>query len=315
MTRWFGCPPFLTVKMTPSPLGLTERKADSLAVIDNLEAVPRIATSMGFHPEVEKLLTKHLFPRLFRGIRPTLWELLSPSPENPQPPDPGPHQSATHKSMIPHISASIGGSIIILAAATLSTNAAPPNATPETAPVTRTQPGDDNSPGDSSCDDPGQWTVDPKTNQGGWSPPDPSGQCKRLHCNCKKKGNCKPKKHPPKMTDPGGGPKGNNGVGNGVDPQPPGNPPINDGPGTGPGNPGNRGGHKDDSPTGGTTPGTPGNTDDSGTGGSEVTNPKGNNGLGNGQDPPPPGNQPVNDGTGTEPGNPGNSDKSNKSNR
>lgn len=35
---------------------------------------------------------------------------------------------------------------------------------------------------------------------------------------------------------------GNNGVGNGQDPQPPGNPPINDGPGTGPGNPGNRGG-------------------------------------------------------------------------
>jgi hypothetical protein len=33
---------------------------------------------------------------------------------------------------------------------------------------------------------------------------------------------------------------GNNGVGNGVDPQPPGNPPINDGPGTGPGNPGRR---------------------------------------------------------------------------
>ncbi len=39
-------------------------------------------------------------------------------------------------------------------------------------------------------------------------------------------------------------PKGNNGVGNGVDPQPPGNPPVNDGPGTGPGNPGNRGGAK-----------------------------------------------------------------------
>lgn len=36
-------------------------------------------------------------------------------------------------------------------------------------------------------------------------------------------------------------PKGNNGVGNGVDPQPPGNPPVNDGPGTGPGNPGNKG--------------------------------------------------------------------------
>ena len=40
------------------------------------------------------------------------------------------------------------------------------------------------------------------------------------------------------------GPKGNNGVGNGSDPQPPGNPPINDGPGTGPGNPGNKGGAK-----------------------------------------------------------------------
>ena len=36
--------------------------------------------------------------------------------------------------------------------------------------------------------------------------------------------------------------KGNNGVGNGQDPQPPGNPPINDGPGTSPGNPGNKGG-------------------------------------------------------------------------
>lgn len=39
-------------------------------------------------------------------------------------------------------------------------------------------------------------------------------------------------------------PKGNNGVGNGIDPQPPGNPPINDGPGTSPGNPGNQGGSK-----------------------------------------------------------------------
>ena len=38
------------------------------------------------------------------------------------------------------------------------------------------------------------------------------------------------------------GPKGNNGLGNGLDPQPPGNPPVNDGPGTSPGNPGNRGG-------------------------------------------------------------------------
>jgi len=34
--------------------------------------------------------------------------------------------------------------------------------------------------------------------------------------------------------------KGNNGVGNGLDPQPPGNPPVNDGPGMGPGNPGNK---------------------------------------------------------------------------
>jgi hypothetical protein len=39
--------------------------------------------------------------------------------------------------------------------------------------------------------------------------------------------------------------RGNNGVGNGIDPQPPGNPPVNDGPGTGPGNPGNgKGGKK-----------------------------------------------------------------------
>jgi hypothetical protein len=38
--------------------------------------------------------------------------------------------------------------------------------------------------------------------------------------------------------------KGNNGVGNGQDPQPPGNPPVNDGPGTGPGSPGNKGGAK-----------------------------------------------------------------------
>jgi hypothetical protein len=37
-----------------------------------------------------------------------------------------------------------------------------------------------------------------------------------------------------------GGQNGNNGVGNGPDPQPPGNPPVNDGPGTSPGNPGNR---------------------------------------------------------------------------
>jgi hypothetical protein len=34
--------------------------------------------------------------------------------------------------------------------------------------------------------------------------------------------------------------KGNNGLGNGEDPQPPGNPKVNDGPGTGPGNPGHQ---------------------------------------------------------------------------
>ncbi len=38
------------------------------------------------------------------------------------------------------------------------------------------------------------------------------------------------------------GGNGNDGVGNGEDPQPPGNPPMNDGPGAGPGNPGNQGG-------------------------------------------------------------------------
>jgi hypothetical protein len=38
-----------------------------------------------------------------------------------------------------------------------------------------------------------------------------------------------------------GSTKGNNGVGNGIDPPPPGDPPLNDGPGSGPGEPGNRG--------------------------------------------------------------------------
>lgn len=37
-------------------------------------------------------------------------------------------------------------------------------------------------------------------------------------------------------------PKGNNGVGNGIDDQPPGDPPVNDGEGTGPGDPGAKGG-------------------------------------------------------------------------
>lgn len=39
-----------------------------------------------------------------------------------------------------------------------------------------------------------------------------------------------------------GGTEGNNGVGNGADPQPRGNPPVNDGFGSLVGNPGNRGG-------------------------------------------------------------------------
>jgi hypothetical protein len=51
-----------------------------------------------------------------------------------------------------------------------------------------------------------------------------------------------PPEEPPTEERPHDRRKGNNGVGNGIDPQPPGNPPINDGPGTGPGNPGNRGG-------------------------------------------------------------------------
>ena len=38
-----------------------------------------------------------------------------------------------------------------------------------------------------------------------------------------------------------GKPKGNNGVGNGQDGPPPGNPKVNDGPGSGPGNPGSHG--------------------------------------------------------------------------
>ena len=61
----------------------------------------------------------------------------------------------------------------------------------------------------------------------------PEGPC---HCSCghEKEGG-KPKGKPE---------KGNNGVGNGEDPQPPGKPPVNDGPGSKPGAPGNRGGDK-----------------------------------------------------------------------
>ena len=47
---------------------------------------------------------------------------------------------------------------------------------------------------------------------------------------------------PPNGEDPPT--KGNNGLGNGVDGQPPGNPPINDNEGNSPGNPGNKGKNK-----------------------------------------------------------------------
>jgi hypothetical protein len=60
------------------------------------------------------------------------------------------------------------------------------------------------------------------------------------YCPCEDENTPKP----PKDNPPPNHIKGNNGVGNGIDPQPPGNPPINDGPGTSPGNPGNRGGPK-----------------------------------------------------------------------
>jgi len=60
------------------------------------------------------------------------------------------------------------------------------------------------------------------------------------------KGNdrCDPPKPPVCETPKPVKQKGNNGVGNGLDGQPPGNPRINDGPGTSPGHPGNKGGKK-----------------------------------------------------------------------
>ncbi len=141
-------------------------------------------------------------------------------------------------------------------------------------------------------------------------------------------------------------PKGNNGVGNGEDPQPPGNPPVNDGDGTSPGDRGNRGGAGDKgSPSGGSCkrtcpdvgpakpfsefPCAPSCDDkckdckdckkckdgdkpkgcDKCKGGDkpkDCDKPKGNNGVGNGEDPQPPGDPPVNDGQGTSTGSPGN---------
>jgi hypothetical protein len=128
--------------------------------------------------------------------------------------------------------------------------------------------------------------------------------------------------------------KGNNGLGNGEDGQPPGAPPVNDGAGTSPGDPGNKGGPDKDAETGDTTDETSGNiiihiqsgvtdniVDGEGTytilsNGIEIVNsdskgngndkPKGNNGVGNGEDGQPPGEPPVNDGEGTSPGDPGN---------
>ena len=126
-------------------------------------------------------------------------------------------------------------------------------------------------------------------------------------------------------------PPGNNGVGNGVDPQPPGQPPVNDVIESGPGRPGNKppkdkdkdgkppkhGDARPDHPDKkgqacecrchGDAPRPPGDTesrpDHPGKG---KDRPKGNNGVGNGEDPQPPGNPPVNDGPGARPGKPGN---------
>jgi hypothetical protein len=92
----------------------------------------------------------------------------------------------------------------------------------------------------------------------------------------------------------GGVQKGNNGLGNGVDPQPPGNPPINDALGQTPGNPGNLGG--------GTRPSAPSGGGGSSGGGCDCSgaDPKANNGLGNGVDPQPPGTPKINDGVGSK---------------
>jgi hypothetical protein len=91
------------------------------------------------------------------------------------------------------------------------------------------------------------------------------------------------------------GETGNNGVGNGPDFQPPGNPPINDGPGTSPGSPGNRRSQSRLAQT----------AQEREEKFKEIKE-KGNNGVGNGPDAEPPGNPKINDGPGTSPGNPGN---------
>src|SRR5262249_58923680 len=76
-------------------------------------------------------------------------------------------------------------------------------------------------------------------------------KCKKRHtnhkhnCHNKRWHSCKPQTWKKENCNckPGGGEqlKGNNGVSNGLDSQPPGNPPVNDGVGTSTGNPGNKG--------------------------------------------------------------------------
>lgn len=89
--------------------------------------------------------------------------------------------------------------------------------------------GDDSNPpvdGTGVTPPDGGGVTPPVDNGGGVTPPD----------------NCPPNSVEVECLPEGEVPKGNNGVGNGLDPQPPGNPPINDGPGTAPGTPGNQGG-------------------------------------------------------------------------
>ncbi|MDH3393746.1 MAG: hypothetical protein OEL66_07040, partial [Desulfobulbaceae bacterium] len=87
---------------------------------------------------------------------------------------------------------------------------------------------------------------------------------------------------------------GNEGLGNGEDPPPPGHDVnMNDGDGASPGNPGAKDGiHKDNA-----------NILDEEYGNAKI---HGNEGVGNGEDPPPPGHdENMNDGPGTSPGDPG----------
>lgn len=117
-------------------------------------------------------------------------------------------------------------------------------------------PGPSGDPTPPSNDDAGTTTEEPGTNGDAGTttdpppsttppsdppppPPTPTYTCtsngSSAHCVCTK---CDAGYH---LVHGACVPKGNNGVGNGLDPQPPGNPPVNDGPGTSPGNPGNKG--------------------------------------------------------------------------